>query len=116
MDIGARPWLGWWIAAVGCLHTGFGFIVYSQGWRAIADNGFFNAVDGTLVREHAFWFTFPGPLFILLGVLLIRIEKNMPLVKVLGWSLVAMVAVSVFLMPVSGFWLFLPAVVAILRR
>ena len=111
-------WTGWWIAIVGIIHTVFGLLVYSTGWLAIRDGGFWNAVDGEIHREHAFWFTFFGPAAMLLGALMVWVEQHsdLRLPRFLGWSFLGTVAVTGFLMPVSGIWLLIPPGIALVWR
>lgn len=110
-------WTGYWIIGVGVLHSLFGFLVYSGGWAKILERGIWNSVDGELIREHAFWFTVFGFAAILIGSLMVWIERqSMRLPRFLGWSFVGTVVVVGLLMPVSGFWLLLPPGIAILRR
>jgi hypothetical protein len=113
-----RLWPGVWIVAVGLLHTIFGFAVYSGGWAEMARRGWWNSVDGNLTTEHAFWFTVAGPLTILLGATVLWIERNAGLrePRFVGAALLAFVGVAGILMPVSGFWLFLPPALALVRR
>lgn len=113
-----RTWTGWWVATVGMLHTLFGIVVYAPGWAGIARQRFWNSVDGDVTREHAFWFTAFGPATILLGALMVWVEKHarQSLPRFVGYSLLAAVAVWGVLMPVSGMWLLIPPGVAIVRR
>lgn len=111
-------WTGWWIVAVGIIHTVFGLLVYSAGWLEIRGGGFWNAVDGEIGREHAFWFTFFGPAAILLGALMVWVERQTGprLPRFLGWSFLGAAAVAGFLMPVSGMWLLVPPGLALAWR
>lgn len=111
-------WTGWWIAALGIIHTVFGLLVYSAGWMAIRGGGFWNSVDGEIVREHAFWFTFFGPAAILLGALMVWVEQqiDLRLPKFLGWSFLGTAAAAGILMPVSGLWLLVPPGLALVWR
>ncbi len=103
-------WTCWWMIALGIIHTVFGFVAYSAGWLAISRGGFWNAVDGELIREHAFWFTLFGPMTVLLGSVMLWIERyaQRALPKFLGWSFLVLAGVAVVFMPFSGFWLLVP--------
>ena len=110
-------WTAWWIVAIGALHTLFGLLEYSSGWTAIANAGFWDAVEGEPPREHAFWFTLFGPFLVLLGALMRWIvhQPRLRLPAFLGWGLLLFAAVAALLIPVSGFWLFVPPGLAITR-
>jgi len=113
-----KEWTGWWVAALGLVHTVFGLTVYSPGWSAILRGGIWNSVDGDVVREHAFWFTAFGPAFALLGCLMTWVERRggAPLPRFLGYAFLVAVAVFGIFMPFSGMWLLVPPGVALVRR
>ena len=109
-------WTGYWVQVTGVIHTVFGLTVYSAGWRAIGKRGWWNAVDGDLTTERAFWFTIFGPLAVLLGALMVWVERRgVRLPKFLGWALLGGIGVCGVLMPVSGMWLLVPPALALLR-
>ncbi|MBA3496144.1 MAG: hypothetical protein H0T86_03485 [Gemmatimonadales bacterium] len=116
-----RRWIGRWIGryliGVGVLHNVVGFALYHAPLRAIAADGGWNAVDPYVDRNMAFWFLLTGVSWLFLGLLVDWIESRaIPLPQRLGWGLLALCAVGVFFMPVSGFWLFLLPAAAMLRR
>lgn len=112
-----RRWAGRYLIAVGVLHNVAGFALYHAPLQAIAADGGWNAVEPHLDRNMAFWFLLTGLTWILLGALVDWIEaQRLPLPQRLDWGLLTLGAVGGFCMPVSGFWLFLPAAVATLRR
>ncbi len=110
-------WIGRYVIGVGVLHNAVGVALYSRPLRAIVDAGGWNAVDPYVDRNMVFWFLVTGLVFVLLGALVDWIEaQGLPLPRRLGWGLLALVALGGFCMPVSGFWLFVPAAIAALRR
>jgi len=109
--------------AVGTLHLLAGPVFYPQPLAAIVQDGFFNAVNlnpAQFDREAAFWWTEFGVMLLLLGGLVHWAQaKTGTLPAFLGWSLMAIGAVGVILMPISGFWLVFPQAVlvfAVARR
>jgi hypothetical protein len=111
-----RRWVGRWLAGVGILHILFGVAAFADPLREIAADGFWNAVDAYPDRSLAFWFVFAGPLIVLLGALVDRVEARAPveLPRFLGWTLLIFALLGGILMPLSGFWLFLPPALGVL--
>jgi hypothetical protein len=105
---------------IGILHTAFGIF---QGYRLtaqIARATFSNPVGRQVViglgRQYLLWFLFTGVLMLILGHVLMWIERrlNHPLPSFVGWELLGFALVGVILQPVSGFWLILPLAIYIL--
>ena len=111
-----RRWVGRWLAGVGILHILFGVAAFADPLREIAAEGFWNAVDAHPDRSVAFWFVFAGPLIVLLGALVDWVEAHAPvgLPRFLGWTLLVFALLGGILMPLSGFWLFLPPALGVL--
>jgi len=104
-----RRWVGLWIVGVGVVHTGYGLVFQSWVFRELFDDGLFNTVNGQPEREFAFWFMFFGFLAIVLGFVIDWIERQcLRLPRYLGWSLLGLTGVLVFIMPISGGWLLAP--------
>lgn len=102
-------WVGLWIVGVGVVHTIFGLVFQRRVLRELVDDGLFNTVNGQPEREFAFWFMFFGFLAIVLGFLIDWIERQgLRLPRYLGWSLLGLTGVLVFIMPISGGWLLAP--------
>ena len=100
------------LTAIGVLHLAVGSLAYAGPLAAIGRDRFFNAVDGHIDRDAAFWFMLTGLLLVLLGQLVRRAQRRLgTLPAFLGWSLLALSAVGALLMPFSGFWLLLVAAV-----
>lgn len=110
-------WIGRAVMAIGVLHTVVGFAMFRTTLKELLAEGLVNTVHGQPMREFAFWFLFFGFLGILLGALVDWCETlGHPLPAFLGLGLLALAAVCVTLMPVSGGWLLLvPAVGALTR-
>ena len=107
-----RRYGGQFLLAVGLLHLVVGGLVYAQPLADIGGDGFFNAVDGHVDRDAAFWFMLSGVLLVILGQLTSWAQRRTgTLPRPLGWSLLAVSAVGALLMPFSGIWLLLPPAV-----
>jgi len=114
-----RPWIGRWLLGVALLHTAFGLPAFPQVLQQLWQLGVFNAVGADPLRGAVVWFLlFGAPLALLAWVItpLERQQQAAPLLRQLGWGLLALTAAGIVLMPASGFWLALPAAIALLRR
>jgi len=85
-------------------------------WEIIK-GGFFNTVaDDDFPLGVAFWFMVSGICFIILGHLLhyyIKKEQQ-PAPRLLGYWLLGLGVIGCVIMPVSGFWLFIPQALIII--
>ncbi len=105
------------LVATGALDVLYVFVFHSKQLAAIAQDGFFNAVDpsvayATFDRETAFWHLTFGLTAVILGALIYWSQNRMgTLPAFLGWALLALGVFGVVLMPVSGFWVILPQAV-----
>lgn len=81
------------------------------------DRGVVNAVEpaGAAPLDAGFWYLSAGLGMLMYGGLVWWYERNVgPAPAIVGWSLVALTAWGVVLVPASGFWAFLvPAIIAI---
>jgi len=82
----------------------------------IIKDGFFNATQNDFPRGLVFWFLVCGVFFIILGqVLHYYIKKEQqPAPNILGYWLLGVGAVGCIIIPVSGFWLFIPQALIII--
>lgn len=114
--LAARPWKGRWLLAVALLHTVVGAILFAPQWQALWQRGVFNAVAGDVHLGNAIWFLLFGAVLALLAWEVTALERSQPpaALRPMGWCLLALVLAGVVLMPVSGFWLVLPAALALL--
>jgi hypothetical protein len=91
------------------VHTVFGLVFQNRVLKELFEDGLFNTVNGQPEREFAFWFMFFGFLAIVLGSVIDWIERqDLRLPRYLGWSLLGLTGVLVFIMPISGGWLLAP--------
>lgn len=114
-----RPWIGRWLLGVALLHTFFGLVAFPQVLLQLWQLGVFDAVGTDPLRGAVVWFLlFGAPLTLLAWVItpLERRQEATPLLRRLGWGLLALALAGVVLMPASGFWLVLPPALALLRR
>lgn len=96
------------LIAIAALHAAFGLWIGHPALRAMARDGFVNAVDPHLDRMFVFWFLLMSPLLWTVGrfALWLASEGMQPPVW-LARSVLAVALSGVVLMPVSGFWLIL---------
>lgn len=105
------------LIATGLLHLFIGLLFAPKPARATWDDGVLNAVDAHADRENWFWYMISGWLLLLTGQLTRWIERRTGAAPAfLGWHLLAIGVVGIVLMPVSGFWVFLPQAFLVLRR
>ncbi len=109
--------IGLIIIIIGTLHTLLGIIKFSKSFTEMISKGLINSAS-TIEDGLAFWFTFTGVLFILLGYLTNYLEQNgLTVPKPLGWILIASSIVGVIIFPISGFWIvFFPAILIVTNK
>lgn len=102
------------LMATGVLDLLYVLVFHYRQLAAIAGDGFLGAVEpdaafATFDRETAFWHLAFGLMAVILGALIHWAQaRTGTLPAFLGWSLLALGAAGVILMPVSGFWVLLP--------
>lgn len=113
-----RSWIGPWLMLVAAIHTVFGLVVFAPVLSGMLARGLFNSVGDDAMAGAVAWFLlFGGPLALLAWqVWLAERRAAWAELRVLGWGLLAVTIVGLLLMPMSGFWLALPAVWGLLRR
>ena len=105
------------LMATGALDLLYVLVYHARQVAAIAQDGFFDAVDpnaafSTFDRETAFWHLMFGATALILGGLVHwSQDRTGTLPSFLGWSLLALGLAGVVLMPFSGFWMVLPLAV-----
>lgn len=105
-----KRWIGRWVLGVGLIHCLFGLVVFRSTWQTLFAEGLLNTVNGQAEREFPFWFLACGFLMILFGALIDWIEaRPLLLPSFVGWGLLVFNVVVLFIMPISGGWLLLPA-------
>ena len=112
-----KIWIGKWLIIVAILHTIAGGIFFGKIFIDIARRGFFNTVGHDPLTAAAVWFFLFGALFALFGMTIHALEKqaSFPLAGLIGISLFLISFIGIILMPDSGFWLAIPAVIGLLR-
>ncbi|HLL23411.1 MAG TPA: DUF6463 family protein [Kofleriaceae bacterium] len=116
-----RPLAGPALLAICAIHLACTPLFYGAGLDAIVFDGIFDAVltGGATEAERAstFWYVATGLVLVPFGFLVWWVERHVGrLPAALGWLLLGFVALTVLLMPASGFWLFLvPAAVVLVR-
>lgn len=104
--------------AVAALHTGFALTVFQQPLLGILQRGVFDTVGRDPLTAAAVWFLLFGVVLALLALAVTTLERNGQVqgMRPLGIGVLALTACGVILMPASGFWLVIPAGIALLRR
>ena len=101
---------GMFLTGTGILHVIAALILEKQGLAEIIRNGPINSVGDDCVRGLAFWFLVCGIIVILFGhtlhLYIKQVQKPAPLF--FGWFLLIFAVAGCVIVPVSGFWLFLP--------
>lgn len=112
-----RNWEGPWLLAVAAVHSLFGLIVFAPVLRAMLAEGLFNTVNVDPLRGAVSWFLLFGLPLALLALCITPLQQAgaQRRLRALGWSLLALGALGVGLMPASGFWLVLPPALSLLR-
>lgn len=116
--LASRPWIGHWLMAVAALHTLFALLVFRQPLLSIVQRGVFNTVGQDPMSAATVWFFLFGVVLALLAMAITPLERSniaAPLRR-LGWGVLALSVLGVVLMPASGFWLALPAGLALIRK
>ena len=114
-----RRWIGRWLIGVSVIHSLLCFVVFGKVFQSIFLNGLFDTVGRDPSIGVAVWCVLFGAVLFICGLAISSLEQacsNGMLPKSLGWSLFALSAVGVVLMPASGFWLAFPPAIAILVR
>lgn len=108
---------GTFLVATGILHTLVAGMIYGNTYVDLIREGLFDTIKRDPVRGSALWFFVCGFLLICWGATLQRAirEQNSPAPKWLGYALLTFAAIGCVIVPVSGFWLFLPQGAIILR-
>jgi hypothetical protein len=107
---------GIFLLATGILHSIVAVLLGIEDLWAILREGLLDAVGEDASRGLAFWFLICGIALIFLGqVLHYYIKKEQkPAPLFLGYYLLALSVAGCIIVPVSGFWLFIPQAVIII--
>ena len=115
--INKKIWIGRWLIGVAILHTLFAIVVFNKIFLTIMQHGVFNAVGNDPMTAAAVWFLLFGAALALMGMAIHSLEKNgqFTSARAIGVGLLLMTLLGIVLMPASGFWLALPAAIALMR-
>lgn len=119
-------WFGPLFLAIAVGHALVGLVIFHDPLAAIVRDGFVNGVEPHLLerglapyfdREAAFWFMLYAPILALLGLVTRRAIDlgDVPLLRLVGWTLLATGGAGALAMPVSGFWLIIVLGALVLR-
>jgi hypothetical protein len=112
-----KIWIGRYLIAVAALHTIAAFLLFGPVFVGMLERGVFNTVNRDPLRSAATWFLlFGGPL-LLLGMCIDRLERkpNFSEAGMMGLGMLLCCICGVVLMPLSGFWLAMPAAIALMN-
>jgi uncharacterized membrane protein HdeD (DUF308 family) len=101
---------GTFLTLTGVIHTIYAFFIGKETYWGMLKDGLFNLSGENYEQDFAFWFLVCGIILIFWGqTLQLYIEREQkPAPQSLGYSLLIFTLVGCFIMPASGFWLFLP--------
>ena len=109
---------GLMLIITGILHTILALLAGGEAFMEIyRNNGIFNSIAGdNYFHQTAFWFLICGVFLIPFGQTLHYYQKReqKPAPLSLGYSLLILSILGCIVMPVSGFWLFLPQALIII--
>ena len=110
-------WIGKWLFAVGVIHLSFGLVFMHDTLGLLWAEGLWNTVNGQPPREAVFWFLCTGIMMLIVGVLVYQVERQRLAIPLfVTWSFVVLTVIGVFVMPISGIWLLIPAVAGMVIR
>ena len=116
-----RPVVGLALTFVGIVHILVTPLVVGDSVRSIIEGGVVAAVERdpatAVLRGLGFWYVTAGLAVIMLGALVIWIERTTGSVPtLLPWMLVGLTVWGVLLMPLSPFWAFLVIALLAFRK
>jgi hypothetical protein len=104
------------LVATGILHSIVAILFGKDDLWAIFQDGLLDAVGEDVPREFAFWFLICGIFVVFLGQILhyyIKKEQR-PAPLFLGYNILVLSVIGCVIVPVSGFWLFIPQALIII--
>jgi len=116
-----RPVVGLALTFVGIVHILVTPLVVGDSVRSVIEGGVVAAVERdpatAVLRGLGFWYVTAGLAVIMLGALVIWIERTTASVPtLLPWMLVGLTVWGVLLMPLSPFWAFLVIALLAFRK
>lgn len=110
-----KVWIGYWLMLVAVIHTVAMFIFFPAPLADIFKRGVFDSIGNESLLGAVAWFGLFGVLIFIVGMAVNSLERSAQGVPVsMAWAILALTVLGIVLMPASGFWLALPAVVGIL--
>jgi hypothetical protein len=104
------------LAATGVLHTIVALLMMKDEFIGMIQDGLIDSVGENNARQSAFWFLLCGIFLLFFGHLLHHyIEREQqPAPLFLGYYLLALSIPGCLIVPLSGFWLFIPQALIII--
>lgn len=97
-------------------HTAVGVTFFGSVYRELLASGLYNSITSDKAGL-AVWFALFGVVLFVAGMLLSALESsNSGIPRSVGVALLLLTVLGVVLMPVSGFWLMIPAILAIFMK
>lgn len=104
---------GWFLVSIGFIHCVIGVLL---SWGTLVEwhaSGWWHSIETRqgmhMDRFAALWFQVSGVSWVMMGWLMQQwLNRFDMLPKNLGWALFAMGLLVLFVLPISGAWLFLP--------
>ncbi|MEH6630542.1 MAG: DUF6463 family protein [Halopseudomonas aestusnigri] len=112
-------WIGRWIIGVAIIHMGFTFVLFPEHINRIFSEGFFNTGLIDFKIGKAVWFFLFGVPLLIVGYMIDYEEKRQtmpPFREIPIILLFLMTFLGVVLIPTSGFWLMIPALVGLIVK
>ena len=109
-----KNWKGIWIIAVAVLHSVFALASFSTEYQKILALGIVDSVHSAESAAVTWFFLF-GILMLALGFMVYTLEQGAIVIpKSAALTLLILTILGAALMPISGFWLLFPPVLAML--
>ncbi len=112
-------WVGRWIIGVAIIHMGFTFVLFPEQVERIFSEGFFDTglIDFNIGKTV--WFFLFGIPLLIVGYMIDYEEKRKtmpPFREIPIILLFLMTFLGVVLIPTSGFWLMMPALMGLIVK
>ena len=109
-----KNWKGIWIIVVAILHSIFALVNFGTEYQKILALGIVDSVNSAESALGSWFFLF-GILILALGFMVYSFEqRSISIPKSAALTLLILTILGAALMPISGFWLLFPPVLAML--